>query len=109
MSEQWYYETGGAQTGPVDRKTLEILIAKNVISHKTLVWTEGMSEWLPASRVKGLVTAPPPMPGAKAPSRSTTGSVQVGASRRKTGEHASLPRRTASPVRNGKTPLLYAV
>lgn len=144
MSEQWYYEIDGTQTGPVDRKTLEILIAKNVVTHKSMVWAEGMSDWVPASRVKGLVTSPPPMPG-KAPtapnvvpaasaaaptpqdagrmpapqagrmpapqgkpSRSTTGSVHLGAAKHKKDEHGHSTRKNAMPVRKGTNPVLYA-
>src|SRR5437868_1825862 len=61
MADQWFYETNGKQVGPVDKDTLQILVDKGVVQHQTLVWREGLTEWVPASRIKGLISGPPPI------------------------------------------------
>jgi len=43
----WYYSLGGQRVGPVSQATLMNWLTAGALSHSTLVWREGMSEWLP--------------------------------------------------------------
>lgn len=63
----WYYEHDGAQQGPVDAETLKRLVDEGVVSRETLVWRDGMADWMPAAQAPSLMGgAPPPgfMPAA---------------------------------------------
>ncbi|MDB6110844.1 MAG: domain containing protein [Pedosphaera sp.] len=61
----WYYVHAGQQIGPVDEAALESLLASGTITADTLVWKEGMANWLPYAEVRspasGLITAAPPV------------------------------------------------
>lgn len=59
--EHWYYESGGAQQGPVDAGTLRDLIEQGLVGRSTLVWRAGMADWEPAGHQEGLFAGPPPM------------------------------------------------
>jgi hypothetical protein len=66
---QWYYSSGGTQNGPVDDAALKELAKNGGLTPTDMVWKEGMGEWLPASKLKGLFpagteAAPAPMPAA---------------------------------------------
>src|SRR4051812_34881498 len=67
MSTEWYYSQGGQQVGPVTSEQLKGLAASGQITPADLVWKDGMPEWTPAARVKGLFAAAPvpslPQPG----------------------------------------------
>jgi hypothetical protein len=52
--QQWHYTSGGVQRGPVDFANLQLLVATNQVRLEDLVWSEGMSAWIPASQVPGL-------------------------------------------------------
>jgi ABC-type multidrug transport system fused ATPase/permease subunit len=68
----WYYQNNdGQRHGPVTVEDLTKLARSWSILPSTLVWREGMKEWAPACRVKGLFTEeqkkagppqPPPLP-----------------------------------------------
>ncbi len=71
MSRQWFYMQNGQQQGPVSSEQLKELADKGRITPVNLVWTEGASNWKPASSVRGLfsntqkskqVQPPPPPP-----------------------------------------------
>ena len=69
---EWYYVQGGQRQGPVSRGRLQQAVTSRSVATSDLVWTDGMAEWLPASRVPGLVppgmVVPPPVnPGYYAP------------------------------------------
>ncbi len=50
----WYYVDGaGQQAGPLDDAGLEAMTANGGITSETLVWREGMANWLPLREVKG--------------------------------------------------------
>jgi len=57
----------GQQAGPYDINTLKQMAMNNQITKDTLVWREGMSNWLPAVQVPEVKTllgsVPPPIPG----------------------------------------------
>lgn len=48
----WYYAENDQQLGPVTAEEFSRLIADGVIKDDTLVWTDGMEDWLPLSRVE---------------------------------------------------------
>ena len=67
----WYYAKGGARFGPVDEVEIKRLAETGVIHPLDLVWAEGFDGWVPAKRVKWLLTCiesaksgscPPPLP-----------------------------------------------
>ncbi len=68
MSTQWFYTEDGKQQGPISSNELKSRAANGTMTPDELVWKEGMSEWVPARRIKGLFTAatasasPPPLP-----------------------------------------------
>src|SRR5262249_45687764 len=41
----WYYQLNNQQVGPSDQETIQDLLTKRILTRKTLVWKEGMSEW----------------------------------------------------------------
>lgn len=61
----WYYVDGGKQAGPVNDTELEQLLTAGKVQGNTLVWHEGMAEWLPfrqvnPARAATLIAEPPP-------------------------------------------------
>lgn len=44
---RWHYALGDEQQGPVTAETLRHLLQANAIDRSTLVWCDGMDEWLP--------------------------------------------------------------
>jgi uncharacterized RDD family membrane protein YckC len=54
----WYYAEREKQAGPVTEEQLVQLFQSGKINHDTLVWHEGMADWLPY----GQATAPPGQP-----------------------------------------------
>ncbi len=54
MARQWFYTHDSEQQGPVSAAELKELAARGKLSRQDLVWAEGMSEWKPAGRMKGL-------------------------------------------------------
>jgi len=57
MARQWFYTHDSEQQGPVSAAELKELAAAGKLSRQDLVWAEGMSEWKPAGRMKGLFAA----------------------------------------------------
>jgi uncharacterized membrane protein YhaH (DUF805 family) len=53
MTTDWYYAVEGTSNGPVTAEEFERLIAVGTIRSDTLVWQEGMEDWLPYSRATG--------------------------------------------------------
>jgi hypothetical protein len=50
----WFYGENGLQFGPVDDAGIRQLIASGRVIPSTLVWREGMPEWLPLAKVPEL-------------------------------------------------------
>jgi hypothetical protein len=46
----WHYTTNGQQVGPVSESEIPSLINSGVVVASTLVWHEGMTDWLPANQ-----------------------------------------------------------
>lgn len=56
-SKAWYYAVGSDQRGPVPIEELRGLWQANSINQQSLVWSAGMSQWVPVSDVPGLMEA----------------------------------------------------
>jgi uncharacterized membrane protein YhaH (DUF805 family) len=50
MSNEWYYAVEGTSIGPFDQGAFDQLVADGTVHRDTLVWQEGMEDWLPYSR-----------------------------------------------------------
>lgn len=48
----WYYVENGQQAGPVSETEFEDLVTAGRISPETLVWKEGMENWLPYTQLR---------------------------------------------------------
>jgi hypothetical protein len=56
MSAEWYLARGGQQrVGPLTAQQLKQMAASGQITANDLVWKDGMAQWEPATRIKGLV------------------------------------------------------
>jgi uncharacterized RDD family membrane protein YckC len=49
----WYYLEGSEQRGPVTDADFDLLVRIGKVAPDTLVWREGMAEWLPCAQVRG--------------------------------------------------------
>ena len=47
--KQWYCHIGGQRYGPVDENALRDWIDDGRVEAQTMVWSEGMPDWVPAS------------------------------------------------------------
>ncbi len=55
----WYYVESGQQAGPVDDATLEQLRQSGRVQPDTLVWREGLANWMPLSEaIPGIAAGP---------------------------------------------------
>lgn len=50
MSKDWYYAIEGTSQGPVTQADFDQLVAAGTVRSDTLVWQEGMEDWLPYAR-----------------------------------------------------------
>ena len=53
----WYYVEQGKQTGPVSDEQFNALLQSATITSDTLVWREGMAEWVPYRQLQDATTA----------------------------------------------------
>ncbi len=71
MAAEWYHQTGGQQSGPVDSRELRRLAEAGIVRPDTLVRQGTSNPWVRAERVHGLfqrsTPAPSPSRGASAP------------------------------------------
>lgn len=68
-AEKWYAHVDDQNAGPVDEDGIRLWISNGRLKHDTLVWKQGMAEWLAAELVRPEWFA---SGGATAPRRSTT-------------------------------------
>ena len=67
-SDKWFYAKNGERSGPVSSSALKQMAGSGQLGISDVVWREGMSEWTPAVKVKGLFpesvieSCPPPLP-----------------------------------------------
>lgn len=63
---QWFAGLGGQQAGPFDAAALQAHVAAGRLTRETLVWKNGMANWVPAGQVPELASlfgqVPPPLP-----------------------------------------------
>lgn len=71
----WYYVERGQQAGPVNDDQLADLLRTGQINADTLVWHEGMAEWLPYNRIRSELN--PTKPPLVAKSASAGGSTEA--------------------------------
>ncbi|OBI88121.1 antifreeze protein [Mycobacterium asiaticum DSM 44297] len=66
----FHFEQAGQPAGPYPVNALRQFVASGQLTRDTVVWTEGMPNWAPASTVPALQTlfsTPPPLPGTPPP------------------------------------------
>ncbi len=77
----WYYALGGESRGPIPETVFAQLIAQGVIQPDTLVWHEGMTNWVPYREIHPAgppaVDVPPAQDPAAEPSTATTAVAQA--------------------------------
>ena len=61
---EWYYTKNGQQVGPVSMEEIKTRAESGELTPDDQVWKEGMGDWKPAGKVKGLfpATNQPPKP-----------------------------------------------
>lgn len=69
MANDWFYLNGEEQVGPYPGEQLHELISAETITRETLIWTEGMPEWLPAEQIENLFPVAEAQPQATAPAQ----------------------------------------
>ncbi len=47
----WYYAANGESRGPVPFAALRTMVERGEVTAATLVWSEGQTDWLPASQI----------------------------------------------------------
>ena len=67
LQSAWHVALNGSNAGPFDVATVQNLAAQGQVKPETLVWTNGMAAWMPASQVPALSalftrSGPPPLP-----------------------------------------------
>jgi hypothetical protein len=62
MASDWYYAVNGVQAGPVTLDELKEAAAAKKLAPTDLVWQEDTPDWVAASTVPGLFSAPPVAP-----------------------------------------------
>ena len=64
----WYYADAGQQVGPISEAELEALAQSGKIQPSTLVWRDGLADWIPYGQIKpGAAPEPTGLPPAAAP------------------------------------------
>src|SRR4051795_12161894 len=58
MSE-WYYTSVGRQLGPVTAAQLKQAAQSGQLTPSDLVWKDGMPDWVPATKLKGIFDGAP--------------------------------------------------
>lgn len=61
-NNQWLVMQNGERFGPYDDGILQQYAKDGLIARDSLLWTEGMAEWVPAEAVVGLFPGVPPTP-----------------------------------------------
>ena len=81
----WKYSQNGQSCGPVEASELQALLNKATLPPDTLVWKEGMPNWVPASTLPEFapqkpagLAATPPAPGTFASAKSSEPALPAG-------------------------------
>lgn len=67
MVDQWYYADQGQRNGPVTEEQIKKLAVTGQIKPSDMVWKQGMTQWIQASQIAGLL---PPLPPSLPPRES---------------------------------------
>ena len=59
----WFYGKEGTQHGPVSDQEIGTFISSGQIDGSTIIWREGMADWLPLSQVPEFQVTPGTNPG----------------------------------------------
>lgn len=66
VEKHWYYVKDYKQVGPVPEIKMQEMFDAGYLGSETLVWSESMTEWIPASEVESFrvktIHSPPPLP-----------------------------------------------
>lgn len=62
----WYFAENNQQQGPISEDELSLLFANSRLPMETLVWSQGLSNWMPAGQVPAFAGAPQAAPHAVA-------------------------------------------
>lgn len=65
MPAEWYYTSNKQQMGPVSWEELQQLATSGLLKPQDLVWTDGMGDWVKASKQAGLFGESEPVPSGK--------------------------------------------
>lgn len=57
--QQWYYEHDERRVGPISAAMLKKCADEGILLREDLVWHEGLPDWVPARKVRGLFREPP--------------------------------------------------
>lgn len=109
MNDQWFVHSNDEQMGPYTGEQLVQYAQEGNITPETMVWTEGMAEWLPASQISGLfpeAAAAQPVevakapawapPGARVPATAAAGGASLAQQSVVGGEYPYMPIKAAS-------------
>lgn len=64
MTKDWYYAVEGRSVGPINQIEFDAALVAGTIHRDTLVWQEGMEDWLPYGRMNIAAAPVPPPPHA---------------------------------------------
>ena len=62
MAKIWLAIIDGTQHGPLSNSELKSLADSGKLKQNDNIWKEGLAEWIPAGKIKGLFTSPPKPP-----------------------------------------------
>ncbi|HEU5079285.1 MAG TPA: RDD family protein [Opitutaceae bacterium] len=95
---QWYYANDNQRMGPVGEEEFQRLVTSGIVRADTLVWRQGMANWMRYAEVAP--TIPPPLTAAAAPLTSNPAAVATSPV-----EGAAAP--AASPFAPAAAPFTY--
>lgn len=58
MQDVWWYLVGDSPQGPVSSERLEAMLHADEMTPQSLVWKEGLTEWICISQLPGLLSVP---------------------------------------------------
>ncbi len=67
MSAQWHISHQGRQYGPYTGEKLAEFVTQGRLLRESMIWAEGMEQWVRADSVEGLFSAVPPPPATHVP------------------------------------------
>ncbi|MHC4984018.1 MAG: DUF4339 domain-containing protein [Planctomycetota bacterium] len=97
---QWYYTVAGQKHGPVSSAALVGLARQGKLKPTDTIWREGMRQWVPAGRAKGLFS---PVRAAAPPTGKRTNVPAPAEAARPAGDAAAGPLPAGAPQVSRKT------